>query len=294
VIRATALRNRAGRLGVLILLAGGALVMAWLIVKEAIEPHWVIRLGDVLRPGPPPVALTLGDGLALHVYADTRPHIGKITPIQKGPVLVQDGVELIEEGYGFGLPIVIHGGRSYLPQHADVSPAVDGLSVVKRFRIDVEDTWTEPFRPKYRPVEALGMVVFTYTVAGPGLLDVAVDLTGLTVQPELVYLANEQGATHFRRYSDSDGIDRLLDDRPDTPDQWIPTTAARTCFTSEQRGLRFCVETAPGQAKYVGRERYFQRRWSGLFKLAWAGTDIELRQPSGLYRYRIVVETMKD
>ena len=79
---------------------------------------------------------------------------------------------------------------------------------------------------------------------------------------------------------------------PDTPDQWVPTTAERTCFTAEARRLRFCVETQPEQAKFVGRERYFQRRWSGLFSLSWAGTDIELARPQGVYRYRVTVEVL--
>ena len=207
-------------------------------------------------------------------------------------MLVQDGRELIEEGYGFGTPIVVQGGRSYLSQHADVVASPDGREIVKRFRIDVEDTWTQPFRRKYRAVEPLGSIVFTYTVAGPGILDVAADFTGLRATPDLVYLANEQGARSFTLYSDSSGAQRYFADVPDTPDQWVPTTAERTCFTAEARKLRFCVETQPGQAKYVGRERYFQRRWSGLFSLSWAGTDLELTRPQGVYRYRVAVEAL--
>ena len=81
-------------LGVILVVA-----MAWFLLKEAIEPHWTIRLGDLMSPGPPPISMVLDSGLAVHVYADTRPHVGKITPLQKGLVLVQDGQELIEEGY---------------------------------------------------------------------------------------------------------------------------------------------------------------------------------------------------
>ena len=103
-----------------------AVAMAWFLLKEVIEPHWTIRLGDLVSPGPLPVTMALGNGLVLHAYSDTRPHVGKITPLQKGLVLVQDGQELIEEGYGFGTPIVVLGGRSYLSQHAGVSASPDG------------------------------------------------------------------------------------------------------------------------------------------------------------------------
>jgi hypothetical protein len=276
----------------LILLAVLAAILAWFVLKEAIEPHWIIRLGDLVSSGPPPATMAFGSSLALRAYADTRPHVGKITPLQKGLVLVQDGQELIEEGYGFGTPIVVQGGRSYLAQHADVAAAPDGRQIVKRFQVDVEDTWTQLFRRKYRAVEPLGAVVFTYTVAGPGVLDIAVDFTGLRATPDLAYLANEQGARSFTLYSDSSGVRRYFLDVPDTPDQWVRTTAERTCFTAEARKLRFCVETQPDLAKYVGRERYFQHRWSGLFALSWAGADIELTRPQGVYRYRVTAEAL--
>jgi hypothetical protein len=262
----------------------------WFVLKEAIEPHWTIRLADLLRLGPPPLVLPLDDRLALHLYTDTRPHIGKITPVQKGLALAQDGKELIEEGYGFGAPIVIFAGRAYLSQHAEVAAGADGRSATKRFRMDIEDTWTELLRPKYRPVTPLGTVVFTYTVTGPRSLEIAADFSELTVTPELVYPTNEQGASHFRRYSDSTGVDRLLIDVPDTPDQWVLTHAARACFTAAERRLRFCVETPPDQPKYIGRERYLQFRWTGAFALSWAGVDIELARPADVYRYRISIE----
>lgn len=271
----------------------GALLAIWFGLKEVIEPHWVIRLGDLVRPGPPPAEIDLGNGLSARVYADTRPHVGKITPVHKGLVLVKDGEELIEEGYGFGVPIVIYSGRSFLSQHAEVETSPDAKRIVKRFVIDTEDTWTQLLRRKYRAVPPLGNIVFTQTVTAPGVIDVTVDFSGLEVQPELVYLANEQGARPFTLYSDSSGVSRIFDDRPDTPDQWVPATADRTCFTALARKVRFCVETQPGQTKYVGRERYFQYRWSGLFLLSWAGTDIELERPEGRYRYRIVTEMLR-
>jgi hypothetical protein len=271
----------------------GALLAIWFGLKEVIEPHWVIRLGDLVRPGPLPAEIDLGNGLSARVYADTRPHVGKITPVQKGLVLVKDGEELVEEGYGFGVPIVIYNGRSFLSQHAAVGTSPDGKRIIKRFVIDTEDTWTQLLRRKYRAVPPLGSIVFTHTITALGVIDVVVDFSGLRVQPELVYLANEQGAQPFTLYSDSSGVSRTLDDRPNTPDQWVPATADRTCFTALTREVRFCVETQPGQAKYVGRERYFQYRWSGLFRLSWAGTDIELARPEGRYRYRIVTEMLR-
>ena len=268
---------------------GVFILAAWFIAKEAIEPHWLLRLRSIVEPGPAPAELPFGDGLALRLYSDTRPLVGKIASLQKGLVLVQDGRELIQEGYGFGAPIVVYDGRAYLAREAEVE-AVTRTTLSKRFVIGIEDTWTQLFRRKYRSVEPLGEVLFTYSVSAPGILDVEVDFSGLTRVPDLVYLPNEQGAGYFTLYSDSAGVARYFADVPDTPDRWIPTKEARTCFAAPARGLRFCVETEPGQAKFVGRERYWQWRWSGIFVLSWAGTDLELSKPQGTYRYRVVVE----
>jgi hypothetical protein len=289
------MKPRTGIAGRALLAVGfslGVLLVLWLGLKEIIEPHWTIRFGDLLRPGPPPARLDLGNGLALQLYSDTRPHVGKITPVQKGLVLVKDGEALIEEGYGFGVPIVISDGRSFLSRHAEVAASPDGKQLTKRFVMDTEDTWTQFLRRKYRAVPPLGSIVFTYTVTAPGVIDVTADFSSLRVRPERIYLANEQGARPFTVYSDASGVSRVFDDSPDTPDQWVPANADRTCFTAPARKVRFCVETQPGQAKYVGRERYFQFRWSGLFRLSWAGADIELARPRDPYGYRVIAEIL--
>jgi hypothetical protein len=158
--------------------------------------------------------------------------------------------------------------------------------------MDTADTWTQFLRRKYRRVEPLGSVVFTYTVPAAGRIDITADFSGLTSPPDAVYLTNEQGARSFTRYSDSSGVDRVFADVPDSPDKWVPVDAARACWTSETRGLRFCVETPEGQPKFAGRERYLQWRWSGVFSLAWAGVDIELDRPPDIYTYRVTVEPL--
>jgi hypothetical protein len=264
----------------------------WFVLKEAIEPHWTVRARAALFPSPPPASLPIGDGLELRLYEDARPHVGKIARIQKGLVLALDGEELIEEGYGFGAPIVVAGGKPHLSQTAEAALSPDGTQLVKRFVVDTEDTWTQLFRRKYRMVEPLGSVVFTYTVAAPGQLDVAVDFSGLTVPADQVYLTNEQGARRFTLYSDSSGVSRTFADVPDSPDKWVPVDAGRACWTAPEQGLRFCVETPEGQPKFAGRERYWQWRWSGVFALSWSGVDIELAPPPDIYRYRVTVERL--
>lgn len=57
--------------------------------------------------------LPLTNSLALRIYANTEPHILKIADLQKGFILVHKGVEIVGEGMGFGVPILICGDETY-------------------------------------------------------------------------------------------------------------------------------------------------------------------------------------
>ena len=83
--------------------------------------------------------------MSFRLYSDTRPHIGKIDLLQKGLVLVVDEHPVIEEAYGFGLPIVKYGDLAYNARHADVTQ-VDSHTVVKRYAMDTVDRWSRFLR----------------------------------------------------------------------------------------------------------------------------------------------------
>jgi hypothetical protein len=50
--------------------------------------------------------VSLSDLVALRVYSDTRPHNWKTADLQKGLIFIYDGMEMVGEGTGFGVPIV--------------------------------------------------------------------------------------------------------------------------------------------------------------------------------------------
>ena len=65
-----------------------------------------------------PVTVDLPGGLALRVYPDRRPGNLEIAGIHKALVLLRYGVELLEEGAGFGLPIAIFRDKTLFPGSA--------------------------------------------------------------------------------------------------------------------------------------------------------------------------------
>jgi hypothetical protein len=192
---------------------------------------------------------------------------------------------LIEEGYGFGLPIIEADGTAYVSRHAVTSMARrDGrLTLVKAYRIDVADRPTRPFRVKYADVPPLGTVVVSYTIRGPDLIGVTVDFSRLNADWDHAYLMNEQGARPFVRYVSPSGTKLSAAE----VGIWEETTAPFGCWEAPRWSVRFCVEASPGQPGFVGRERYRQYNWLGFYSLSWSGIDIAVDAPLDTYTYAI-------
>lgn len=271
------------------------LVLLFLVAKESREPHLWLFVEDVLNPKAPPLTASLQEGLEVRLYADPRPHTGKVARLQKGLILVQDGKERIEEGFGFGLPLIEVGGQAYLSRVASVEQAGDTL--VKRYEMDTIDTPSGFLRRKYEPVSPIGTVVVSYTLVSSttetvregnwptSRIQVAADFSGLTVPWNQAYLMNEQGARFFTRYEEP-GL--AVEDQEFG--KWQPTTAPRGCIVAGDRSIQFCVETQEEVEKYYGRERYNQFYWVGMYALSWAGIDLELKAPLESFEYWVDVQ----
>jgi hypothetical protein len=82
--------------------------------------------------------IRISDLIGLRVYRDTRPRNLKIANLQKGLILVFDGNELVGEGTGFGLPVLVCSDQTYFSGSSTirVSQQDDRWSIRKEFMMD--------------------------------------------------------------------------------------------------------------------------------------------------------------
>jgi len=267
------------------LLAAGLLVLAWRLAVEIIEPHLFLKVKAALISGPAPLEARAIGGTRLRLYHDRRPHIGKISGLRKGLIWIKGRRELVEEGYGFGVPIVFFEGMAYVSRNAEITEAKNGTHTewVCRYKMDTIDTPIKFLRRKYRPVPPRGEVEFRYRLQEAGLIDVTADFSGLEPDWERVYIMNEQGAKTFVLYHDSTGTGKTSQ----TLSIWSSAFVERACFSSRDEKLRFCLRFDQATKIFYGRERYYQHNWRGLYSLSWSGVDIELDAPMSDFHYQI-------
>jgi hypothetical protein len=129
---------------------------------------------------------------------------------------------------------------------------------------------------QFEKVPSRGKVVVTYHCL-PSQIKVHVDFSGLeTANCQEILLLNEQGASRFRRYSDTDGA--VLHDGH--VGAWTKVTAKHATFSSVDSGISFSLETVKTATLYRGREQI-----KGRF--SWAGMTYQLDPKTAEFNYTI-------
>jgi hypothetical protein len=82
--------------------------------------------------------ISFSESVAVRIFSDSRPHVGKISELQKGLVLLCEGAEKVGEGAGFGFPVLAYSDDTYFSgdSRVTVSRGNDRWRVVKEFKMD--------------------------------------------------------------------------------------------------------------------------------------------------------------
>ncbi len=83
-------------------------------------------------------AFPFSSSASFRVYSTTEPHNWKIRDLQKGLILVYNGTEMVGEGTGFGVPVLVYSDETYFSgsSKVDVSPNDGSRIVCKEFAMD--------------------------------------------------------------------------------------------------------------------------------------------------------------
>jgi hypothetical protein len=273
---------------------------------------------------PNPITVELSERISCRLYSDTRPHCLETAPLQKGLVLTVDGQEVIEEGVGFGAPVVLYRDEPYFSSSAECSVLNDGdhKVLVKSFLMDtvsrkrlgktvyvndrfymllhkgfhkvyMKNSILTPFfnrlieltklfgvNTEFVKVKPRGRVTFTYEFQ-PDSVAVEVSFEQLDKDDcEEIVVLNEQGASFFRKYSDSNGL-TLVDGQIGA---WVDVEADEASLSDARETLGFSLRKVQGAVFFRGREK-IRKRYS------WVGLGYSIRPPFSTLRYSIKLKT---
>jgi hypothetical protein len=261
-------------------------------------------------------AIPISKCIALKTSVDTRPHNLITASLQKGLRFVYRQKEMVGEGTGFGVPVILCSDETYFSGSSRLylCRQRDSITVRKEFVMDkiqrkelggirlenqkLRAAWKSMDRlyQKHRhlqifatalggklgvhfsflKIEPIGKVILTYS-AIKNRLNIGVDLN-LTMRKKLrkVFLLNEQGTAFFRNYSDSTGI-QLADNQIGA---WQRVEAESACISDMQRRVGFSLQKKKDSILHVGRELL-------QGSADWIGLDYELSNWNGTFEYGI-------
>jgi hypothetical protein len=256
--------------------------------------------------------------MALKTSADTRPRNLITTNLQKGLRLVYRQKEMVGEGIGFGVPVILYSDETYFSGSSRLylCRQRNSTTIRKEFLMDqiqrkelgrirlenqkLRATWRSMDRMyqehrhlqlfataiggklgvhfRFLKTEPIGKVILTYS-AIKNRLNIKADLN-LNMRNNLrkVFLLNEQGTAFFRNYSDSNGI-QLADNQIGA---WQRVEAESASITDIQRNVGFSLKRKKDSILYAGRE--FIRGSAD-----WIGLDYELSNWGGTFEYGIEI-----
>ncbi|KAA3619632.1 MAG: hypothetical protein DWQ05_02600 [Calditrichaeota bacterium] len=261
-------------------------IIAFVAYKEYAAPYWRYHIKEIYSKSKPPLRVALENGLEIEMYPGAQPHVGKIAGLQKGLILTQYGKPLVGEGYGFGLPLVVANGASWLASQSKTGKFVHGDTTIlsKEYIFDTRENDVQFPRRRYEKTRPIGTIRVDYLIY-KNTIEVTADLKGLVeVNYDYVYFMNEQSGRDFRYGLNALGqkIDLI---------QWqTPVPMAMLGVHAPRLGITFWIKDNMETLKYLGRETLARWHWYGHVSTNWAGCDLRLDKKFSTYKYQISIE----
>lgn len=248
-----------------------------------------------------PYTVGLTAALSVRLYPDSRPNHLETSPLHKGLVLLRNGKELIEEGVGFGVPVVKYSDKTFFPGQASVH-FNDGCTFTKVYVLNmvsvkklgaagyIDDRLYSTLRrnfeklylqkkfkavfnkvmevrdalkvtTEFQAVKPRGTVAVTYSCQ-TNSVNIKADFSDLSLDGcRELLMLNEQGSSYFQKYTDSNGNTLI----GATIGAWDKADAEFASLQNTCGSLRFGVSKRPGAVLYRGFERTRKRfSWAGL------------------------------
>lgn len=152
-------------------------------------------------------------------------------------------------------------------KHKNISPFFNSIMELRN---------VAKIKTEFQKVKPRGSVTVTYEIQ-PENINVAADFSNLKLDGcEEVLVLNEQGASIFDRYVDSNGL-KLVGAKIGG---WDPVTANQAYMLSNEKQISFCLRKTSGAGLFRGWENT-KRRFS------WVGLNYSLSPNQGIFDYSI-------
>jgi hypothetical protein len=256
----------------------------------------------------------------MRLYPDNRPENLEIAALQKGLILVYKGVELVQEGAGFGVPVIKYADKTFFSSRADVFlehqdakeaiiRKVFSLNVVSEKQLKGIFISNSVYRVFHRAFEisylnqkkqsslfnyvmmlrkTLGIKTCFVEAVSRGEIPVTYHLKPDTITISADLSAIEQEGCREIIFLNEQGAGFFVNFRDgDGSHQdysemggWSKVESGRGCFSTADFGLSFAMSQRRGAQFFCGRERVQKR-------FAWAGMAYVLSPRASVFDYEI-------
>jgi hypothetical protein len=268
------------------------------------------------------ISMHLNDRLSVRLYKDCRPNFLETGALQKGLVLLLDGRELVEEGVGFGLPIVKYMDKTFFSSKAEVSMRKNssGYTLTKVYTLDtvslkkfgratyIDDSLYSPLRKtfhslylkhkkltplfnkvmEFRELANIKTEFVTVKSRGTVTVDYHLQSTGINIEANFSKVTLNKCCEVLILNELGSGVFEEYTDSSGLHlfgikiGAWETVTADKATLQNANKQISFTLQNYASAKLFRGWERTRNR-------FSWAGLSYSMRPNTGTFNYPITV-----